>query len=552
MAGTVVVRELLTKFGFKVEKDKLKELKDLLKELEDAFKKVAQAATTVAVAAGAVTAAFVAQGVATANLSRNIILNADAIGISTDRYQELLFTLERFGMDAQEVTEVLAELSMKSIDAANGSKEAQMKFKMFGLTLEDIKGLSADQMLLKIADASSKIEDANIRTAAAFELLGDDLGRKMLPLLRQGSEGFERFAREAHSASAVFSEDRLRTAKAFGDVISEITGRVSAIRFAAGSGITESLEKITEQLTKFFDKNKDGVLGFITSFAEGIGEGLETLSDGFVSAIKGARTLRKFLRDAFQAKGLLLLSRLMDGISAKTLGFSVVMVGVGAAIAAVVATVGALAVAWGAFVAFMSTTTATVLGTVAAITAAIIAVGVLVDDFLAFARGAPSVFGSIAEAFSAAFASPIEDIKNGFYSIIDVIASVLAEGVNMIGDTISFVFSSAILDALASALSSGVSGISGAIMGAASGVAGSLGLGGDGTRMGSIPVSRMASRVSGDTNNSSTAVTNQTSIGGDNITINGSGMSPGEVSSVIERSQQSKYRQAASTLGGAR
>ncbi len=494
MAGSITVREILTKFGFKVDKVALDNLKSRLEDIQATLTQIRDANLAVAIAAAAATAAFVAQGFATAKLSTEIIDNAEALGLTTDRYQELNFIMEKFGLDSEAVTEVLAEVSIKANDAATGLQSAADSFAIVGINVRELKDLSADEAFLEIAEAISKTEDASKRTVAAFEIFGDDLGRKLLPLLGRGREGFERLAKAARESGAVFDADKLRLARRFGLVITDITTRFGLVRFTAGAAIAESLEVLTRKFSKFFDKNKDGILKFVESFSKGVGDALVGIADSVKSL---AKTFGIELGD----------------FDAENAGFMLVIIAMVAALDALALSVAIITLGLGLFIATIGLANLSVLAVISTFVFLGVAAALIFDDLAAFFRGGESAFG---------------EMIDGFINKLRAFASFFKGYGKFLSNTVSGAFSSFFGDGESEEEAEGRTGRS--------------------STTDRLATSSRASNIV--TSNMSTSSSTTNSVGGDTITINGSGMSAGQTESMISRRQNEKFRQARSVFAG--
>jgi len=106
-------------------------------------------------------------------------------GVAVDKLMELQLAFEQIGMTGNDVQPVLAKLQRSISEAASGSVEAAQKFKMIGISMDEIKGLSADEQFLKVGDAINKIENPAQRAAMAMQLFEEN-GTKLLAIFAAG------------------------------------------------------------------------------------------------------------------------------------------------------------------------------------------------------------------------------------------------------------------------------------------------------------------------------------------------------------------------------
>ena len=111
-------------------------------------------------------------------------LNAQT-GVAVDKLMELQMAFELNGMKAENVQPVLAKMQKLIAEAGSGSAEAAAKFAAMGISIEEIQGLSADEQLMKIGEAISRIQNPAQRAAAAMEIFGKS-GAKLLSVFAAG------------------------------------------------------------------------------------------------------------------------------------------------------------------------------------------------------------------------------------------------------------------------------------------------------------------------------------------------------------------------------
>jgi hypothetical protein len=105
-------------------------------------------------------------------------LNAQT-GVAIDKLLELQMAFDLNGMKADQLQPVIAKLQRSIADAASGSDEAALKFARMGINIADIQGLTADEQLMKVGEAISKIQNPAARSAAAMDIFGK-AGAKLL------------------------------------------------------------------------------------------------------------------------------------------------------------------------------------------------------------------------------------------------------------------------------------------------------------------------------------------------------------------------------------
>lgn len=97
---------------------------------------------------------------------------AEALGVSTQRLQELQGALSSSGVSAEKFTLGMATLSQNVQQAKNDTGTARASFDALGISFENISKDPIDELILKIADGLKNAKDPAAALAAALDLLG--------------------------------------------------------------------------------------------------------------------------------------------------------------------------------------------------------------------------------------------------------------------------------------------------------------------------------------------------------------------------------------------
>jgi len=207
--GGGALRELLAIFEFDVDDKELKKGESKLHEFGEKMKKLVEGIA----AAFAVEAveSFVEKNV---QAMTEIERTATALGITTDKVQELQFASKALGMESDELLSMMGKLQVSQQEASRGSGQQAKAFQDLGVHIHDAQGKmkGADELFLDVADGIKNTKDASKAAAIATELFGRS-GRRLLPFLKEGREGAEKLAATFHEIGGGFSEDTIKQAK---------------------------------------------------------------------------------------------------------------------------------------------------------------------------------------------------------------------------------------------------------------------------------------------------------------------------------------------------
>lgn len=241
------LKSVLTRFNFQMDGGKLVAINAAASKTDARFAKAAGSAALLqqrlgslfkkaALLGGALLGGLGIKSVTTdvAAAALEIDRMSDALGVSTDFFQELQFALDTQTTGGQKAAQVIADVSERLFDAAGGSKALRDDFALLGLTQAKMKqaakeGPEAQFNLL--ADAMERAGPGAERTFVAMSGLSDT-GKDLIPLLKQGSKGFRKIAADAHRYGVVLDKDAIKQGKILAERMIIMRARIRGARNA--------------------------------------------------------------------------------------------------------------------------------------------------------------------------------------------------------------------------------------------------------------------------------------------------------------------------------
>ena len=215
--------------------DELRDTSDATDDADDgakAFRKTtallggALAATTAVVIKG--TAEAIALGDAYGKMS-------ERTGQSVERLSELKLAAENSDTSLGTLSRGITTLSRGMLDfVQRGTGPVGEALQQLGIAVTDANGnlRDADAVLDDVADALAGMENGTEKAALAAELFGGGVGRELIPLLNQGSEGIDRLAQKSRALGVVWSDEASQAAEDFGDSLNVLN--------TAGKGVFQT------------------------------------------------------------------------------------------------------------------------------------------------------------------------------------------------------------------------------------------------------------------------------------------------------------------------
>ncbi|PMN53506.1 hypothetical protein BCT31_13270 [Vibrio lentus] len=192
---------------------------------------------------------------------------AEHAGVSSDAlFNSMLRFTKRLGVLQQTGSGALGSYLKKSENALHkdlqGAKDTKQAYEML---LEEFSQLETPQEQMAFADAA----------------FGQD-GRKMLIMLREGTEGLTAARKELNALGGGATAEDAEKAEAYNDALQKIEESVRSMKFAALAPI---MEKATKAFTQFSEKFKNAA--WRTDFIEKLIQTVDGLYQGFELLGKG-------------------------------------------------------------------------------------------------------------------------------------------------------------------------------------------------------------------------------------------------------------------------
>src|SRR5262245_11950463 len=198
-----------------------KEAEQVLGRLEKSFKSTFKSIAEIAgvgLSVGAVVHSFMKAVEAADQMNKA----TQKFGVGAEALSGLKYAADLADVSFEALGKGLKKLAQATVDAVTKpTSEAAVAFQALGISMDEIKGKTPDQVLLKIADAFSQFEDGAAKTAIAVTLFGR-AGADLIPLLNQGADGIAKQTREAEKLGLVMSTKTVKAAEEFNDNLKRI------------------------------------------------------------------------------------------------------------------------------------------------------------------------------------------------------------------------------------------------------------------------------------------------------------------------------------------
>ncbi len=288
--------------------DSLEESGDTANEAESKFSKFKDVVDTVATAAAAaVTAIGTAAAAAgkaiwdlandTAEYGDSIEKQSQKVGLSYEAYQKWDYAMNLAGTSMGACTTGLKTLTNTIDDAKNGSDSATEKFSRLGISIDDIKDKSREDIFEMTVAALQNVSDETEKAALANDMFGKS-GQDLLPLLNQTEEATKALLDEAGNYGMVMSDDAVKASAAFEDSLTKLQSTFGGVKNSVMGEMLPSLTLIMDGLSDLAAGNEEaaneiqnGVIGLIGSISEMIPQAVNLITMVAGAVLESAPTI---------------------------------------------------------------------------------------------------------------------------------------------------------------------------------------------------------------------------------------------------------------------
>jgi phage-related protein len=218
-----------------------------------------------AAAAGAAKA-FYNLAIDAAKSGDKIIKTADALGVSTDAFQELSYAMQRGGATEEQFSTALRQIDRQLESASAGNRAAIDSFKRLGISVQDVKSMNAEEAFYAIADGIHAIDDPAKRMKTSMELLGRS-GEQVAYAMSVGSDGLRELRKSARDTGFVRTRKQLEDAAKASDSLLDAQLSLKAALNEVGQAAMPAVIDILKDFAQFMRDNKDAVRDFASGVA---------------------------------------------------------------------------------------------------------------------------------------------------------------------------------------------------------------------------------------------------------------------------------------------
>lgn len=247
----------------------------------------------IAVATTAVASACVAVGKSVWDMSSQVAQAGDAIdknsqkvGMSYESYQKWDYAMNLAGTSMADCTVGLKTLSNKFDDAISGSSSAVETFSRLGLSMDDLKGKSREDIFKTTVKALQNVQSETDKAAIANDLFGKS-GQNLMPLFNMTEAELNEVMADTEKYGMIMSDEAVKASAAFQDSLTRLQASFGGVKNAMVGEFLPGITSIMDGLSGMIA----GVDGAREQFVEGINQTIQAVADALPRVIEIAVSL---------------------------------------------------------------------------------------------------------------------------------------------------------------------------------------------------------------------------------------------------------------------
>lgn len=218
---------------------------------------------------------------------------AQKVGVTTEAVQELGYAAGVSGASNEELQVSLQHLARGMEELrTKGTGPAKDGFQALGVSMEEVRGKTPDEVLEVLADHFAKLPDGAKKTAAAMDLFGRS-GTSLIPLLNKGGDGIADLRKEAEELGVVIDDKTAKSFEGLEESTLKVKGTLTGLKNSVVVALLPTIQEMAESLLEWVKANREVIASGIKTAVEG----LIVVMKGFATAIGVVVDVVEYLRE---------------------------------------------------------------------------------------------------------------------------------------------------------------------------------------------------------------------------------------------------------------
>ncbi len=223
---------------------KMQAIGDKLRSIGDKMSSVGKSMTTsISLPIAAVGTAITVMATKAAGATDRIDKLSQRLGLSRKSFQELEFVLSQSGSSMESLQSGMKVMVQRMADLETGTGKGSEAFQKLGISFDDIKDLSQEDIFKLTVERFNEMEDGAEKAALAQDLFSRS-GQELLPLLNANSGAVEEMTKQAHDLGLVLSDESIDAGVMFTDTMDQIKRSLGAVTTNIGTKLMPAFKSL--------------------------------------------------------------------------------------------------------------------------------------------------------------------------------------------------------------------------------------------------------------------------------------------------------------------
>lgn len=243
----MTIRELVTKWGFDIEHEKLTKVEEQLEKIRHRIEFLG---------AVEIVKGIVELSERFAKFAEDLHVASESAGITIESLQKLGFAAKQSAVEQGELEGALARMSRKLYEARKGNEEANKTFAEAGFTPSQVMGFkTSSDVLLALSDRFKDMHDPIKKQAILMQLAGRG-SYNMVGFLNKGSAAIKGMGNQAESLGVVLGHDQIEALIKVEHAFSKVFSIIKAVGATIAAALAPEVTYIVNEMLKFWQANQ--------------------------------------------------------------------------------------------------------------------------------------------------------------------------------------------------------------------------------------------------------------------------------------------------------
>ena len=188
--------------------------------------------------------------ISTAETSKELETLSSVTGFSVEALQELDYAGTALGVESDQITDSMKDLTSAMRDARGGSEDMQSAFDTLGVKVSKNNGdlRSANEVYFEVIDALGRVRNETERDALAMQIFGEE-AQKLNPLIEAGIDTLGGLAQEANNLGYVMDTETVSKFSDLQDSLGQLEKQSEAVKNSFAVALLPVLTSLFETIS---------------------------------------------------------------------------------------------------------------------------------------------------------------------------------------------------------------------------------------------------------------------------------------------------------------